>query len=134
MASAAREAAQPKEIFTFTLGFPQRCTRRPRRQHPVIAAHASVIMANHTTNQNPLWLAIDSRFRLTAFCRYSTHHNVKVIRLAEELTTSRKSRPGSDRTHLSDVLVEDRRSCLVTSAPHPRTMTGGTDAGALEAV
>jgi hypothetical protein len=39
----------------------------------------------------PLWLAIDSRFRLTAFCRYSQHHNVKVIRLAEELTSSGKS-------------------------------------------
>jgi GAF domain-containing protein len=74
----------------------------------VIAAHVSVVMAYNRTNQN-LWQAIDSRnligqaqgmlmerFRLTAATafgvlrRYSQHHNVKLIRLAEELTTTGK--------------------------------------------
>lgn len=74
----------------------------------VIAAHASVVLAYNKTNQN-LWEAIDSRnligqaqgmlmerFRLTpatafgVLRRYSQHHNIKLIQLAEELTTTGK--------------------------------------------
>ncbi len=72
----------------------------------VIAAHASVVLAYNRTSQN-LWEAIDSRnligqaqgmlmerFRLTpatafgVLRRYSQHHNIKLVQLAEEFTTT----------------------------------------------
>ena len=74
----------------------------------VIAAHASVVLAYNRTSQN-LWEAIDSRnligqaqgmlmerFRLTpatafgVLRRYSQHHNIKLVQLAEEFTTTGK--------------------------------------------